>query len=130
MKKIAIIDDNIVFRKLTKIAFEHQFPGDLEVFLFENGQEAVTYITMYLEEKEKLPKLILLDLDMPVMDGWEFLDIMLPINKEKNLELVIYIVTSSSDATDMERAQQMSDVKGYLIKPINVTQVASLIKEI
>ncbi|WP_218157956.1 response regulator [Pustulibacterium marinum] len=128
--KIAIVDDNIVFRKLTKIAIEHSDSKDVEVLLFENGQEAFDYIKTYIEDKEQLPKVILLDLNMPVMDGWQFLEETLPINKSHSLNLVIYIVSSSNNDEDIERAKTLSDVKGYLVKPINITQINSLIAEL
>lgn len=128
--KVAIIDDNVVFRTLTKIAFENVTSGNSDILLFENGQEAIDYIRKYLDNQEEIPKLILLDLNMPVMDGWNFLDEMLPIQKSFNLNLIIYIVTSSSDEKDFERAESISEVKGYLIKPIGINQIAELIRSI
>lgn len=128
--KVAIIDDNVVFRTLTKIAFENVTSGNSDILLFENGQEAIDYIKKYLDNQEEIPKLILLDLNMPVMDGWNFLDEMLPIQKSFNLNLIIYIVTSSSDEKDFERAESISEVKGYLIKPIGINQIAELIRSI
>lgn len=128
--KIAIIDDNIVFRKLTKIAFENVSSKKVEVLLFENGQEAIDFIKSYTRNEEELPKIILLDLNMPVMDGWDFLEEMLPIKKSFNLNLIIYIVSSSSDEEDMSKAQAISDVKGYIIKPISIHRITELVEEV
>lgn len=127
--KVAIIDDNLVFRTLTKLAFENLTSKRVEVILFENGQEAFDFIKNYSHDEKQLPKIILLDLNMPVMDGWDFLEEMLPIKKSLNLQLVIYIVSSSSNEKDIQRAKAISDIKGYIVKPLNSAQITELIDE-
>ncbi|GLB49157.1 response regulator [Neptunitalea lumnitzerae] len=127
--KVAIIDDNLVFRKLTKIAFEHVAPGKVDVLLFENGKEAIDHIKEHIEKELQVPKLILLDLNMPIMDGWDFLEEMLPIKNDRQLDLVIYIVSSSADEDDIKRAKNISDVKGYIIKPIDINQITQFVSD-
>ncbi|MFI2743145.1 response regulator [Zhouia sp. PK063] len=127
--KVAIIDDNEVFRKLTKLSIQRLTLNVSEILLFENGKEAIDFIKESLSVKENIPKIILLDLNMPVMDGWKFLEEMLPINKDYDLKTIIYIVTSSAEDDDIERAKHISDVKGYLIKPIRSDQIIELVNE-
>ena len=73
-----------------------------------------------------LPDAILLDLNMPVMDGWQFLDefISLPITKE----IHIFIMTSSIDPADIEMAGKYKVVKEYIMKPITTQKLDVLCK--
>ncbi len=75
--------------------------------------------------------MILLDLNMPQMDGWEFLDAFgtLPLAQE---EVRVFILTSSIQPTDIEKSTQYKEVKGYFSKPlgkVNVRRMQSLLWE-
>ena len=65
--------------------------------------------------------MILLDLNMPILDGWQFLDefIHLPLKKE----ISIFIVTSSIDPSDIEMAKNYKMVKSYIMKPITAQKL-------
>ena len=111
-----IIDDDPIFvfgtKKIMKLAnFCNSF------LVFHNGEEALNHLKPIIESNnDSLPDVILLDLNMPVMDGWEFLDEFIKIPCEK--EITIYIVTSSIDPIDMDRAKDYDNISNYLIKPI------------
>ena len=77
-------------------------------------------------DSEILPDAILLDLNMPVMDGWQFLDefIHLPIKKE----ISIFIMTSSIDPADIEMAKKYDVIKDYIMKPITANKLDMLCK--
>ncbi|MCM8571073.1 response regulator [Gramella jeungdoensis] len=119
MKKIdlaCIIDDDPVFVFGAKKIMEL---GNIcnSFMVFPNGAEALNSLKPIISSKQKLPDFILLDINMPVMNGWDFLDEFIKIPCEKNI--TIYIVTSSLDPFDMEKAKSYSNVNNYLIKPIN-----------
>lgn len=61
---------------------------------------------------------MLLDLNMTIMDGWQFLDEFTKINTDK--KIIIYIITSSIDPTDVERSKEYNNVNNYLVKPITL----------
>jgi CheY-like chemotaxis protein len=95
-----------------------------EVHPFNNAKLAIAKLKQNCIENENLPDAILLDLNMPVMDGWQFLDefVLLPIKKE----ISIFIITSSIDPIDIEMAKKYSVVKDYIMKPITAQKLNAL----
>lgn len=93
-----------------------------EVELYVNGQLAFDQLLGALQASTSVPDLILLDLDMPVMDGWEFLDAFteLPIAEQ----VCVFVLTSSIHPDDRERAKHYRAVKGFFSKPLDGDAVA------
>ena len=93
-----------------------------EVQHFVNGQIAFNQLLKSVKSGATIPDLILLDLDMPVMDGWEFLDefLKLPIAKQ----VCVFILTSSIHPNDREKAKHYNVVKGFFSKPLDEASVA------
>ncbi|WP_405329835.1 response regulator [Leeuwenhoekiella sp. LLG6367-2.1] len=126
MKKIklaCIVDDDPIFvfgiKKMMKLTeFCENF------LVFANGQEALDSLTAIINKGGDIPQLILLDLNMPVMDGWEFLEEFTKTNPPK--EITIYILTSSIDPRDLKRAKQFNRVSNYVIKPITIENLESI----
>lgn len=75
-----------------------------------------------LEIDSEKPDLIFLDLNMPEINGWGFLDVL----KERNDHTQVVIVTSSTSALDMQKAQNYNQVIDFLIKPLNKTSILNL----
>jgi CheY-like chemotaxis protein len=80
-----------------------------------------------LEKGLPLPQLIILDLNMPVMDGWEFLHAFVELNVEE--EITIYMVTSSIDDNDRRKALQYEKISGFVIKPITSQMFQKLFED-
>lgn len=110
-----IIDDDPVFvfgaKRIMEIA---DFCSNFLVF--NNGEEALNNLKPIILSGETVPDVILLDLNMPIMDGWEFLDNFIKIDTEK--KMLIYIVSSSIDPTDIIKAKSYKDLNNFIIKPI------------
>jgi CheY-like chemotaxis protein len=129
MKKIdlaCIIDDDPIFvfgaKKIMQFAhFCNSF------MVYHNGEEAINGLKSIILAKEKLPDIILLDLNMPIMDGWQFLDEFTQIPAEH--EITIYIVTSSIDPEDINRAKSYNRVTNYLVKPISIEGLRKILEE-
>ena len=69
----AIIDDNLVFRKMTKILIKQTGIKEENILLFSNGKEMYDFMQKHTNNTDLLPQIIFLDLNMPIMDGWDFL---------------------------------------------------------
>jgi response regulator of citrate/malate metabolism len=90
-----------------------------------NGQEALNYIN---EIENKCPDLILLDINMPVMNGFEFLQSYCERHYCSNLPVII-ILTTSSDHKDIEQLEKYPVVCGFMNKPLTEEKISSILKE-
>jgi CheY-like chemotaxis protein len=130
MKKLdiaCIIDDDKIFTYvLTKQMKVVNFCENLLVF--HNGLEAVKYLKPILESPEVLPDVILLDLNMPIMDGWQFLDEFVKFKVTK--KITVYIVSSSIDVADHAKAATYKAISNFYIKPISRENLEEMLEEI
>lgn len=120
-------DDNIssfIYRKIIEMAgldISH-----LKTFL--KGQEALEHLVNNLDSLEDFPDFILLDINMPVMDGWGFLDeYSANIAPKLKKRVVICMLSSSVNVKDRERAFSYKEVKDYANKPLTSTELEKLI---
>ncbi len=72
-----------------------------------------------MSSESELPDIIFLDINMPYMDGWDFMEHFIDIKPNLPKEITIYMVSSSVQAEDMERAKALEDFSNYIIKPID-----------
>ncbi|PLB17916.1 MAG: Two-component response regulator [Flavobacteriaceae bacterium FS1-H7996/R] len=77
---------------------------------------------------EALPDVILLDLNMPVMDGWEFLEEFISLKPKLEKKIPIYIVSSSNDPADIMKAKSISEVTDFIIKPVTEAKFVEMIQ--
>lgn len=118
-----IIDDDPIFIFGTKKMMSYS--GICESFLiFKNGKEAYDHLSIIIKENKSLPDIILLDINMPIMNGWQFLDEIIKIDIPK--ELKIFIVSSSENPEDIEKAKEYNFIKNYVVKPINPTKLKQI----
>jgi CheY-like chemotaxis protein len=116
-----IIDDDKIYVNLVRKIIEIKKLSE-NLLIFKNGLEALDYFKVILSNltEDKLPEIIFLDLNMPVMDGWEFLGEFVKIKNNFDKKISLYVVSSSIDPRDLERAKSFNLVTDYLIKPIEL----------
>jgi CheY-like chemotaxis protein len=126
-KNILLIDDDYVFNFLTKtVIVKMGFADNIQVAL--NGQEALDLIQEYQESSGSLPDFIFLDLNMPIMNGFEFLEVFKKMDFEGKEKIRIAIVTSSSDIEDIEKAHSYG-IKYFMPKPISENAINAFIAQ-
>ena len=125
-----IIDDDGVYINLVKKIIETKKLCK-NLLIFNDGKQSLDYFETLLEnlDENKIPEIIFLDLNMPVMDGWEFLECFTKIKHKFNKAIILYVVSSSINPTDIERAKGLNSVKDYLIKPININALETIFKQ-
>ncbi|WP_179336905.1 response regulator [Winogradskyella ludwigii] len=121
-----IIDDDPIFIFGAKRMMElSNFCKSFMVF--KNGQEAINQLKPIMLNGKDIPDIILLDINMPIMDGWEFLDEFIKIEAHKSI--TIYIVSSSIDPVDLNRAKRYKNISNYIIKPISIETLKGILEE-
>lgn len=132
---ILIIDDNEADVFYAKCMFK-KMNLELNVLTCRNGEEAVSFFENY-EANKKLfgddfpPLLIMLDINMPLMNGWEFLDEYVQrFANHPNYSSAIFVMFSSSvSPQDLSRVQSYDCVKGYLNKPLSIDGFEKVIEK-
>ncbi|WP_072879007.1 response regulator [Flagellimonas taeanensis] len=97
--------------------------------IFSNGKAAIDFLEATIHDIDQIPDVILLDLTMPIMDGWQFLEQYLRFRPRIGKKVVIYVISSSIDPRDMQRAKSISEVTDYIVKPLTKTKLISMLHE-
>lgn len=95
------------------------------ILVFSNGLDALSHLKAVLLREEGLPDVILLDINMPVMDGWQFMEEFAKIDPGNGKKITVYMISTSIEERDKLRAEKISNISGYIIKP---TRIADLEK--
>ncbi|SHI76729.1 Response regulator receiver domain-containing protein [Mesonia phycicola] len=123
-----IVEDDPMHLFITKKYIE--LSGFVEkILVCKNGKEAYDTLKAMFLNSETLPEIIFLDLNMPIWDGWQFLDEFTKIPIPENQSITIYILTSSNNEEDFKKAKKYSLNSNYLVKPIEQDQLKDILSE-
>jgi CheY-like chemotaxis protein len=131
MKKsnLLLVDDDEVYLYVTKKIL-NDLSEELQVKSFTDGEQALEYIKTCTGQNEDLPGVILLDINMPFLDGWGFLSELKKLMPKVPDSVHIYMVTSSGDQRDLNRAQEFKELNGYVIKPVFEDKLVEILTEV
>lgn len=123
---ILLIDDdeinNFISIKLIKKAIENS-----EIAAYLNGQFAINELLQIQErDPEALPDFILLDINMPIMNGWEFLEEYQRLHIDPLGKSKVFIISSSVFSNDINRAKAYPTVKNFVSKPLSVDKIREI----
>lgn len=122
-KVICLVDDEAVFHWIVG-EYLRKMGIEQDLLSFYNGEEIFEYLS---EGKESLPDILLLDLNMPVCNGWKFLEKYEELKETNGSNMKIYIVSSSIDPKDKQRAESFSSIKDFISKPITDDVLLSIL---
>lgn len=122
-EKIIFIDDDEITNFLMKESLKRQgFTG--EAVFFETATDALSYLDK--AENASQPDVIFLDIKMPGMDGFDFLDQLAAQGIDQKIKARVYMLSSSENATDMKKSQEYAIVKGFLHKPFTLESLEKI----
>jgi len=126
---ICVVDDDVIYQYTTmkiieilKISKKQQ--------VFSDGEKALEFIQRHINDENELPDILLLDINMPIMDGFQFMEEYVKFWTQIKKKINIYIVSSSVDPLDIEKSKKMIGVSGYVTKPVKLNDIKQIIAEI
>ncbi|HNP49825.1 MAG TPA: response regulator [Bacteroidia bacterium] len=117
LRQILLIDDNDIDNYINRHILETNNVCDSIVTMI-SAIDALEYLNPIKDDPEKFPELIFLDIRMPLMDGFGFLDEFRNFPDGIKTSCIIYMLTSSQDGMDIQKAKTYPFVKEYLNKPL------------
>ena len=124
-KVIWVVDDDPVYQIIINKIIQKS-EAFSTVSTFKNGRIALDAFQQLLDNDTALPDIILLDINMPVMDGWEFMEELGLIKPKFMKQIVVYIVSSSIALEDKNKSKSYENILGYLSKPVTVDDLISI----
>ncbi|WP_422083124.1 response regulator [Ulvibacterium sp.] len=129
IQRTCIIDDDPIFIYGTRrIMKEVNFCDN--ILVFNNGQDAIEGLKELIAQGEDLPEVLFLDLNMPIMNGWEFLEDFEKIPNPNGKKVIIYIISSSIDPRDLERIRNYKMVNNYILKPLSPQDLENVLQDV
>lgn len=128
LDKVLLIDDsdadNFIHQRVIKKA-------DItnNIIVKKSGQEALDYLSTLVDETlYPVPNLVFLDINMPGMNGWEFLEHYekLPLNQKA--EIIVCMLTTSISETDKKKAETLPHIKSYKHKPLTQETLMEVVR--
>ena len=117
-RRFLIVDDDPQNNSLSKMALKKSL-GDVQVQDFIIPEEGFEYIqTAFSLNAEKEKIVLFLDINMPTMSGWEFLEKFETLDEQVKKQFAIYILSSSIDPRDLEKAKENSHIIDFIVKPL------------
>ena len=123
---LVVDDDDINLFIIKKIVEKTGF--DIDMVARSNGQQAIDYINEAIVQNNPLPKMSLIDINMPVMNGWEFIEAYEALAIEHKVDM--YILSSSVYENDIEKTKSYKAVKGFISKPLSMERLTELVNAI
>lgn len=126
---ICIIDDDDIYQ-FTIVKTIKAMGLAKKIMVFSDGEEAKDFMLDNIKNNYELPDVIFLDNNMPIMDGFQFMEEYIKFKPQLDKKITVYMVSSSVDPVDIERANNVSEINGYIIKPIKPGQLKSIIENL
>jgi CheY-like chemotaxis protein len=133
LNSILLIDDDEPTNFLYKMIV-NQADCTQETMISQSASDALNYLEQFSgknssEDFTHFPDLIFLDINMPCMNGWEFLDKYKELKKNFKKEAVVVMLSTSLNPDDVTRAEAIPEVAGFRHKPLSIPMLNEILKE-
>src|SRR5215831_5875250 len=122
---VCLIDDDSMYLFLVKKLIEKQQVCD-NILEFSKAADALSFLKENARDTDLLPDIILLDINMPEMNGWEFIKGYQQIKSLISKSITIYMVSSSIDEEDRMRSQTLPEITDFMIKPLTADKLNAI----
>jgi CheY-like chemotaxis protein len=129
IRLVWLIDDDSVSNMIHSVFFHEHFPR-IQIKTFEKAEEALHDLKQNIKSKELkfIPDLIILDINMPVMNGWDFLEDFHDSMIFMTEQIGVVMLTSSIATEDYRKSLQFPAVIAYLTKPLDLSKLEDIIQ--
>ncbi|POP54408.1 response regulator [Zhongshania marina] len=128
LKSVVLIDDCKATNYIHRLIIEkYGFAEAITEFM--NGKEAIDYLSTEVDGEFPTPELIFLDLNMPVMNGWEFLESYKHLPSNQQAGVVVVMLTTSLNPDDEAQADNIDGVKAFSSKPLTIEKLDGVLAE-
>ncbi|TDE10836.1 response regulator [Dyadobacter psychrotolerans] len=124
-----VVDDD----SLNNLVCKHvilRFDKEAQIMLFADSELALKFLAeQFIHQTENGGSILFLDINMPIINGWEFLKAFEGLEEKIHKQIRIYLLSSSIDPSDIEKAHENPFVKGYYPKPLSVQTLDAIRNE-
>lgn len=124
-KCVMLVDDNDIDNIINEKIIESNTFAET-ILIFQTGQEGLDYLAANKDNVDALPEIIFLDINMPIMDGFQFLEEFDKYNANILNKCKVVMLSSSISPKDIDRAASSKYVKRYLNKPLNARYLQAM----
>lgn len=123
--RVCIIDDDRIYRfTIDRYLKMHEISD--QVIEFSDAEDALNFLESNVNNEAILPDVIFLDVNMPIIDGWQFLLNYQKFSKDFSKPIRIYMFSSSIDTRDKDRAKDFPEISDFIVKPISEQKLKEL----
>jgi len=128
LNSILLIDDDHATNFIHQFAIKKTKCTE-NIIVVENGQEALEYLQSNENDPSPQPNIIFLDINMPIMNGWQFLEEYQKLNANTQGDIVLIMLTTSLNPDDLKKANTFPAINGYRNKPLTAEMIEEIIAE-
>jgi CheY-like chemotaxis protein len=122
---VAIVDDDEIYQFVLSAIINRNKLAE-RVIIFSDGEKAIQYLADNKSTSENIPDVIFLDTNMPIMNGWQFIEEYKSIKAEIKKKSDIFMFSSTVDPIDSEKASKISEISNFVIKPTSSEEVEKI----